>query len=263
MQITLRLCDGSVGGDLAEALAPAAAAGDPADPALPVAPAVRGPVVPVAKAAQRTKSRKQRAVCKVVQCEGFVSISFEILASKRHVILEMPLSCPLQLVDKNTAETTNAVGKEYLEVPLWLSISRLCEDGSSSAATCDRAASNLKSEAVNAENGNHLTLDCTQHNVSSVQQAVYTPIDDTIGGVVGLALSLRPSGNLPTLRDECVDVLAASCEVVAGPLPRDTLYTEHLDSLLRLCFSDKCPRDVKRRNELEKLIRPHTHPVHM
>ena len=95
----------------------------------------------------RVRAGKQ--TCKIVQCEGALTMSFKRRvpspSEPDYMIVDIPLCCPLQLVDRTTAEVMVACQAESLAIPLW-DIIRSSFEHYFEMSTADMAASNLKAE---------------------------------------------------------------------------------------------------------------------
>jgi hypothetical protein len=214
-------------------------------------------VVPSSSACIPRGAKQRKQVLKVLQFDLILSISFQYLhpdCDGRCQIIEVPVNCPLSVVDRTTAETTLACIIEQKAIPMFKTLQSLAEKNYACAFE-DKAASNLKAQAALAAldtSAHHLALDCDLHSLSSVQCFTYKPIGDDISGVIGWALAQRPGSSFETLQRQVMEVLVASCRPVQRVRPVFDRHRDALEDLLTMCLP-KTKEGITRRHTIMRL----------
>jgi hypothetical protein len=177
-------------------------------------------------------------------------------ATKRFSIVEIPLTCPLQLTDSACGESLVALYKEQIYVPL-LDACRKAFTRCVDLTINDSAKSNVRAEngLVNEkEKRSRLRFGCQIHHVSIVQGKTYGMICPTVSGMIAFSLAQMPAGSVCKLRDVIALVICESTICADGlPPAADDQCMVRRNALLDLCLGASTT-DLKRRSELERLI---------
>jgi hypothetical protein len=153
--------------------------------------------------------------------------------------LNIPVTCPLQVVDRGTAECLRANIYQQLDIPLLKSVQSLFPN-QFGCTTADRAAPNDKCEATLGADLSQarLRLPCAAHIASTAQGRAFAPVDGIISGAIACSLAQQPTKSPQKLRREIAMVLYESCTVCSGPPPSDDAPERvHLAAVLDLCLS--------------------------
>ena len=184
------------------------------------------------------KDGKVKGTAKVVQTEASLSMLLKDNSTQRMVSLNIPVTCPLQVVDRGTAECLRANLYQQLDIPMWRQFQRLFPMNFS-AATADRASANDRCEAAMAaeEAQDRLRLPCAAHIASTAQGRAFGPVDGIISGAIACSLAQQPSQAPQKLRREIAVVLFRSCVVCSDPFPADDAPEMHrFRAVLDMCL---------------------------
>ena len=200
-------------------------------------------------------TRRAAGISKVVQTEAAVCVVFQELASDKWFCWSIPLSSPLQIVDRGTSACLKACWHQQWDLPMLdelLTRFYFVVD----ATTCDRASANDLCEDTLALSfpWAHLRVPCLAHIASTSQGHAFAPLATTISGMIAASLAQRPAGAASTFRNCIAEVLEASVRPVSTPPPGDDdPHRKQLLAMLDLCL-DKRAQGTRRRIILQESL---------
>ena len=199
---------------------------------------------------------KDQGTMKIVQSNVLITCVFEEEETQQMRCWNMPLPCPLAVVDRATASTMAANLLEQLTIPalehlrakaeFWQDIS--VRDSAPANLGCDEILYAVGGDAL------RLRVPCGAHGTSNAQGYAFQAMQTDISGMIACALAMRPGGSTQTLRASIAVVLERSVHVhVAQPPPPDDCRALYRKALFDLCLrSDGA--GLRRRSNLEMLL---------
>ena len=200
---------------------------------------------------------KDRGRMKIVQTSVHLSCIFEVQDTKEMRCWNMPLPCPLAVVDRATAASLAANVLEQLTVP---AVEDLCKKAPflQDISVRDNASANMGcDELLYALGGQSLFLrvPCGAHGISNAQGYAFSAMQSAMTGIIASSLAMRPGGSTQTLRACIALVLRRSVHVHVGVQapPPDDCRALHRKAVFDLCLRND-GAGIRRRANLELLL---------
>ena len=193
--------------------------------------------------------------CKIFRLEW--DLGFVVLDKRtgQYKLVTIRIPVPLAAIARNTAECLTAVMSETMSRVPELGIFEEEFEGISRIAVIDRFSANFKSERCLKSRNARMTstiFSCDVHKISGCIKKGLALSDDTLSGLVGLALSMEASGCLGKMRSILQGIFAE--DLVLGfdyPPSEETSVFKHRLAILDLFLPAKTMKDKKRRFVLQ------------
>lgn len=177
--------------------------------------------------------RTETQIVKVLQSEYVLGFLVQSVQDGRYMLINSPMSCPLQATDSETAEALHHMHAEQMFVPQMDSLSKQFKYRIE-LSTCDSGSANLKFEAIAAHaampGSMYLRQGCEIHNLSRVQVRTFDIVAPVLSGAIALALACKGGGKTQALRLVLVDILKAHLQCML-----DRRFSTVLPRSSRLC----------------------------
>ena len=170
---------------------------------------------------------------------------------RRHKLITVALPVPLNAVDRNTSECLLAViDKVHSVIP---ELEAFCNDFGLRIRMpiIDRFSANFKAERFIKTRQDNLVssvFTCDVHKQASCIKNAMSLTDDTLSGIINLALSLEGSGSLDRMRNILQEIFSEELVVVYQPPPGEgTEVFRHRQAVLNTFLPLKGMKSRKRR----------------
>lgn len=198
------------------------------------------------------------ASCKIYQSSLAISVAMRSLKTHRAMIIVIPLCCPLQVADHNTAENVYSLRLDQLYVPLLHQI-RLEVPLNIELATLDKDSSNIKSETHLGLRGGisaRSRRPCNVHIISVGQKGAQAVFSKFTSALIGCLLTMRDNGSFGMFKEAIVHVLVMTCDPISGPPPDDDAACVQQREFYLATFLDSgVQKDAVRAHHLRKHLR--------
>ena len=165
--------------------------------------------------------RQQAVICKILQTQQKYGMVLNAGPEHGFITIVGDQACPLQSLQRNTAETLAVALKRASNSSPWSEHFRF----KTLATASDKGSSNAKAEKILLHDmpkaWSHLPMFCEVHDTANVFAAVYDGfVSEHVTGLINAGLSLRQSGALTEFRQALRQEIAETLVIKKGEPPR-------------------------------------------